>query len=604
LRPYRGITVGAYVGLLLVTALNLVTPKLIEWAIDDGISNGDLGVVSYYIAVLLGLTVLRSIFFFVQNYWSEVASQGVASDVRNRLYRHLQHLSFSYHDKAQTGQLMTRAMSDVEMLRFFTGRGLLNIVNILVLLVGTSIVLFLTNATLALASLAMAPFLALTAYRFSRTIRPLQNQVQQKFGDVTTVVQENLAGMRVVKAFAREPFEIERFERVNKELFDANVTAFRTRASSIPLMDTLGNLSTVVVLWFGGTLVIAADLTIGQLVAFNVYLAMLVMPIRRLGFLINMLSRAAVSADRVFEVLDTRSAVVEKPGAAVLPPLLGEVRFENVSFGYRRGKLVLTDVNLVAKPGQAVAVMGSTGSGKSTLVNLIPRFYDVSAGRITVDGHDVRDVTLASLRRQIGIVLQETTLFSGTIRDNICFGAPDASDADVERIAKAARAHDFITAFPDGYQTRVGERGVTLSGGQKQRIAIARALLMDPRILVLDDATSSVDFETEFLIQQAMAELMRGRTSFVIAQRISTVRNADIVVVLDEGKVVGIGKHEDLLESCPAYSEIYFQQLTNLREASLDDDVDDQTNVTEPKSEIALTGRADDGVGAERRSER
>ncbi|HUE75293.1 MAG TPA: ABC transporter ATP-binding protein, partial [Chloroflexota bacterium] len=348
----------------------------------------------------------------------------------------------------------------------------------------------------------------------------------------------------------------------------------------------------------------AADLTVGQLGAFTVYRAMLVMPIRRLGCLINMLSRAAVSADRVFEVLDTRSAVVEKPDASVLPPLRGEVRFEDVSFGYRRGKLVLTNVNLVAMPGQSIAVMGSTGSGKSTLVNLIPRFYDVSTGRITVDGHDVRDVTLASLRRQIGIVLQETTLFSGTIRENICFGAPEASDAEVQRIAKAARAHDFICSFPDGYQTRVGERGVTLSGGQKQRIAIARALLMDPRILILDDATSSVDFETEYLIQQAMAELMRGRTSFVIAQRISTVRNADIVVVLDDGKVVGIGHHEDLLETCPVYSEMYFQQLTNLREASLDGDLDDQSKVTESESEIALTGHVDDGVGAERRLDR
>lgn len=561
LRRYRTVTVLAYVSLLLMTILNLVVPKLLGWAIDFGITQGNPGLLLQIAGLLLALTLARGIFFFGQNYFSEVASQGVSYDVRNQLYRHWQRLSFSYHDHAQTGQLMTRALSDVEMLRFFTGRGVLNLVMILVMFVGTAALLFAMNWKLALASLAMSPFLTYTALRFSRAIRPLQSQVQQRFAQVTTVVEENLSGMRVVKAFAREPYEIAKFDGANDDLFQANVAVFRTRAWSVPLMDTLGNLSTVVVLWFGGTLVISGDLTFGDLVAFNTYLALLVMPLRRLGFLIGMVARAAVSAERVFEVLDTPSDVVEKPDAYALPTIRGEVRFDHVSFGYSRAQLALRDVSFVAQPGQVIALLGATGSGKSTIINLIPRFYDVTEGRITVDGHDIRDVTLESLRRQIGIVLQETTLFTGTIRENIAYGVPDAPESEIVRVAKAARAHDFIMSFPNGYDTLVGERGVTLSGGQRQRVAIARALLMDPRILILDDATSSVDMETEYLIQQALQALMQGRTSFVIAQRVSTVRNADLILVLDDGKVIAAGTHAELLQTSAEYAEIYELQL-------------------------------------------
>ncbi|MBI2940147.1 MAG: ABC transporter ATP-binding protein, partial [Chloroflexi bacterium] len=561
LRRYRTVTVLAYLSLLLMTALNLLVPKLLGWAVDFGIAQGNPGILFRIALLLLVLTLARGVFFFGQNYFSEVASQGVAFDVRNQLYRHWQHLSFSYHDRAQTGQLMTRAMNDVEMLRFFTGRGVLQLVMILVLFVGTAALLFAMNARLALASLAMSPFLTHTALRFSQTIRPLQSQVQQRFAWVTTVVEENLAGMRVVKAFAREPHEIAKFDEANDALFGANVAVFRSRAWSVPLMDTLGNLSTVVVLWYGGTLVIGGELTLGELVAFNTYLALLVMPLRRLGFLIGMLARAAVSAERIFEVLDTRSDVVEKADAYPLPSIRGEVRFEGVSFSYHHSQLVLRDVTFVARPGQVIALLGATGSGKSTIINLIPRFYDVTAGRIAIDGHDIRDVTLRSLRRQIGIVLQETTLFSGTIRENIAYGVPDAPESEIVRVARAARAHDFIASFPGGYETRVGERGVTLSGGQRQRIAIARALLMEPRILILDDATSSVDVETEYLIQQALQTLMRGRTSFVIAQRVSTVRNADLILVLDDGAVIAAGTHAELLHTSREYAEIYELQL-------------------------------------------
>jgi len=559
---YWQATLAAYVSLILSSAAMLVTPRLLQGLIDRGIATRDMSLIVSLALAMIGVALVGALFRFFQGYLSEKASQGVAYDLRNEIFAKIQHLSFSYHDRSQTGQLLTRATNDVELVRQFTGMGFLQLLNAIVLLFGSVAFLVSMNWQLALIVLLIVP-LALGIFGFfASRARPMFTQVQQKLSALNTVLQENLAGVRVVKAFVREPYEATRFGDTNVALRDTHVRVGKMLASVIPLIFAIANLGTLVVVWLGGLQVIGGDLTIGELVAFNAYLMMLMMPVGILGMILTMISRAGASAERVIEILEAQIEVKDKPGAPSLPPLKGQVIFENVSFRYvGSGENVLGGVSFVAQPDQIIALLGATGSGKSTVINLIPRFYDVTGGRITVDGHDVRDVTLESLRSQIGIVLQETTLFSGTIRDNIAFGRPDAPQEKVIAAARAAEAHDFIAEFPDGYETWVGERGVTLSGGQKQRIAIARALLMDPHILILDDSTSSVDVTTEGRIQAALEELMKSRTSFVIAQRISTVLNADQILVLDKGRVVAQGTHEDLMESSPIYADIYYSQL-------------------------------------------
>ena len=559
---YWQATLAAYLSLILSSAAMLVTPRLLQGLIDRGIATRDMSLIVSLALAMIGVALVGALFRFFQGYLSEKASQGVAYDLRNEIFAKIQHLSFSYHDRSQTGQLLTRATNDVELVRQFTGMGFLQLLNAIVLLVGSVAFLVSMNWQLALIVLLIVP-LALGIFGFfASRARPMFTQVQQKLSALNTVLQENLAGVRVVKAFVREPYEATRFGDTNVALRDTHVRVGKMLAAVIPLIFAIANLGTLVVIWAGGLQVIGGALTIGELVAFNAYLMMLMMPVGILGMILTMISRAGASAERVIEILEAQIEVKDKPGAPSLPPLKGQVIFENVSFRYvGSGENVLGGVSFVAQPDQIIALLGATGSGKSTVINLIPRFYDVTGGRITVDGHDVRDVTLESLRSQIGIVLQETTLFSGTIRDNIAFGRPDAPQEKVIAAARAAEAHDFIAEFPDGYETWVGERGVTLSGGQKQRIAIARALLMDPHILILDDSTSSVDVTTEGRIQAALEELMKSRTSFVIAQRISTVLNADQILVLDKGRVVAQGTHEDLMESSPIYADIYYSQL-------------------------------------------
>jgi ATP-binding cassette subfamily B multidrug efflux pump len=565
LRKYWLVTLGAYVSLLIVTAGNLVTPRLIQVIIDSGITDKNMSVILWMALGLVALALGRSLFQFAQGYLSERASQGVAYDLRNALYARIQSLSFSYHDRAQTGQLLTRATNDVELVRMFTGMGFLQFLNSVVMLIGSLVLLFTMNWRLALMAVVILPLVLGLFSVFGLKARPMFSRVQKKLSALNTILQENLAGVRVVKAFAREPFEAERFGEGNRELLDEFLKVGRLMAFLFPTLFLVFNLSTLAIYWYGGFQVIGGDLTVGQLVAFNTYLMMVMMPVGVLGMIVTMISRAAASAERIFEILDAQSEVADGPDAQPLPSIEGQVAFEDVHFRYFAGsgdgEWVLDGVSFVAAPGQTIALLGATGSGKSTIINLIPRFYDVSEGRITVDGHDVRDVTIESLRSQIGIVLQEATLFTGTVRDNIAFGKPDATIEEIVAAAKAAEAHEFIMDFPSGYDTEVGERGVTLSGGQKQRIAIARALLLDPRILILDDSTSSVDFSTEERIQQALGELMKGRTSFVIAQRISTVLNADQILVLDKGRIVARGTHEVLMESSPIYAEIYYSQL-------------------------------------------
>jgi ATP-binding cassette subfamily B multidrug efflux pump len=511
---------------------------------------------------IVGFAVLRGVFAFLQAYWAERNSQAVAFDLRNDLYAKIQRLSFSYHDQNQTGQLMIRATDDVEKVRLFIGQGLLQLIGSVVLLTATLIILFSTNAQLALATIWILPVALILFIIFGTISQPLFGKVQQKLSALNTILQENLAGIKVVKAFTREKSEQIKFNTAAEALMAQQIVIARLFTFLMPLVFLIANLGQASVLYVGGKQIILGTLSLGEWQEFSMYLMYIFFPVAQLGFIITQFGQAAASATRVFEILDAKSDVTDKPGAIDLPQVEGNIRFENVTFRYvGGGDPVLDKVNFEAKPGQTIALLGATGSGKTSIINLLPRFYDPTEGRITIDGHDLREVKLESLRAQIGIVLQETTLFSGTIRENIAFGKPEATDEEIITAAKAAAAHDFIMSFPEGYETPVGERGTTLSGGQKQRVAIARALLLNPRILILDDSTSSVDLGTEATIQAALDVLMKDRTSFVIAQRISTVMNADQIIVLDKGQVAAIGKHADLLEDNEIYAEIYTSQL-------------------------------------------
>jgi ATP-binding cassette subfamily B protein len=513
------------------------------------------------IAILV-FAVLRGVFAFLQTFWAEKNSQAVAYDLRNDLYAKIQRLSFSYHDRNQTGQLMIRATDDVEKLRTFIGQGLVQLVGALLLLTGTIIILFTSNVTLAWTTMPILPIAVVVFGFFISLSQPMFTRVQQQLSTLNTVLQENLAGIKVIKAFTREKEQQAKFNRAASDTMQQAIAVARLFTFMFPFIFLIANLGQAAVMYVGGREIIAGVLSLGAWQEFSMYLMYLFFPIAMFGMIISQMGQASASAERIFEILDARNDITEKKNATVLPSVRGLVRFEDVTFRYfGGGEPVLKNVSFEAKPGERIALLGATGSGKTSIINLLPRFYDPTEGRITIDGHDLRDVTLDSLRSQIGIVLQETTLFSGTVRENIAFGKPGADIKQIESAAQAAAAHEFITAFPDGYDTHVGERGVTLSGGQKQRIAIARALLLDPRILILDDSTSSVDVATETQIQVALDQLMKGRTSFVIAQRISTVMTADKILVLDKGGIAAQGSHADLMENEPIYAEIYNSQL-------------------------------------------
>jgi ATP-binding cassette subfamily B protein len=598
---YRRITTFAYIAMLISIGAQLLVPQMIQNILDAvtyglavqqmvglspeeldaalanaGMTQGQLerasanpeGVVIWAAILIVIFAVARGLFSFAQTYMSENASQGVAFDFRNDLFARIQRLSFSYHDRNRTGQLMVRATDDVEKVRIFIGQGLLLAVQAILLLSGTLILLTLTNWRLMLVILPVLPIAMVLFIVFGTISQPLFQKVQVKLSALNTILQENLAGIKVVKAFAREPSEGRRFDAAAEDLMKQQVTVARIFSFLFPVIFLVAQLGQAAIVYFGGRQIIADTLTIGEWQKFSLYLVYVFFPLGQLGFIITQMSQASASATRVFEILDAKSDVVDKPGAVVMPPVRGEVSFNNVSFRYFGSTdPVLSGLSFTATPGQTIAILGATGSGKSSIINLIPRFYDVTDGSIAIDGYDVRDVQLESLRRQIGIVLQETNLFTGTIRENIAFGKPEASDDEVIAAAQAAAAHDFISSFPDGYATNVGERGATLSGGQKQRIAIARALLLNPAILILDDSTSSVDVATEVAIQHALDRLMKGRTSFVIAQRISTVLNADQILVLEKGRIAASGRHAELMETSPIYAEIYQSQL--VEDASL-----------------------------------
>lgn len=562
LQKYWLTTLAALFSLLLVNAANLYTPQLLRQLIDDGISALNMTAIWMIAGLMVLVALARGVFNFLQGYLSEKTSQGVAYELRNAIFERLQHLSFSFHDQAQTGKLMTHMTSDVEMVRMFAGNGLLQLVSAIVLLVGTLVILFSMNAILTLIFLAMIPPIGLIFGLFIKKLIPRSRTVQEKLEKLNSILQENLAGIRVVKAFAREEYERDRFSARNQELLDENITLLTIFATFFPMIFFIANIAVAGVLWVGGFEVIRGDMTLGELVAFIGYQGYFLMPIFMLGFIGAMISRAEASSQRIFDVIDAQSEVADKPDALDAPALRGHVVFDEVSFRYAGSVTpVIEDISFEVQPNQTVAILGRTGSGKSSIINLIPRFYDVTGGKVMIDGYDVRDLKLSSLRSQIGIVLQETTLFSGTIRDNIAYGRLDASVDEIVAAAKAAQAHEFIIDLEAGYDTVVGERGIGLSGGQKQRIAIARALLVSPRILIMDDSTSSVDAETEYKLQQALEVLRQGRTTFIIAQRISTVRSADLILLLDEGKLVGKGSHAEMLDCCEIYAEILATQF-------------------------------------------
>jgi ATP-binding cassette subfamily B protein len=547
--------------MVLIDLFNMVNPQLIRWAIDQGIRTDNTSKLTLAVAALLVLVVIKGVFTYFQGLWTEIASQSVAYDLRNEIQRKITLLSFSFHDQAEAGDLLSRAIQDVERIRFLTGRATFRVTEGVFLMLITAVVMIWMNPRLGVMAILAMPFLAFQSIRFGRVFRPLSAKIQKQLGVLTTRVEQNLRGARVVKTFAQEKAEIERFEQENQNWFSLSAVAARLQSFNMPLLHLIANASSVVILWYGGSLVINHQLTLGELVAFTTYVAQLVSPVRYLGMILPAISMASASAERVFEILDIVPAVRENPDAIDLRVTRGHVRFDDVTFSYGRHSGILKGISFEALPDQVIALLGPTGSGKSTIVNLIPRFYDPTNGVIAIDGQDIRGVTINSLRGEIGMVLQETTLFAASIRENITFGKPGASQEEIEAAARAAQAHDFIIQAPKGYDTEVGERGVTLSGGQRQRLAIARAILTDPRILILDDATSSVDAETEYLIQLALERVMHGRTTFVIAHRLSTLQRADLILVLDKGRIIARGKHEELLRASPLYLKIYEQQI-------------------------------------------
>ncbi len=569
LRPYWKIVASAYLTVAAINGLNVVMPQLIRGIIDRGLTGRDLTFAGQAVLALLVLAALKGGLTFFQQRWLEVASQSVAYDLRNDLQTKLTDLSFSFHDKSEAGQLLSRAIQDVERIRFLTGRATFRVIDGFVLGVGTAVVLAWMSPRLAVLVLLTLPLLLWRALHYASLARPLSSLIQNQLGELTTRLEQSLRGMRVVKAFAQDQAEIDRFDVANQRWFDLSALSEWLDAVNGPLLDLIINLGTVIILFYGGWLIINGQMTLGELVAFTTYLAQLGGPVRTVGRVIPAIAMAGSAGERIFAVLDADPEVNDAPGAIKLPPLRGHVRFENVSLAYGGRRPAVHAISFEARPGQIIALLGATGAGKSTLTHLISRFYDPTAGRVTIDGYDLRGVTRASLRRQIGVVLQETTLFAATIRENIAFGRPEAPEADILAAAQAAQAHDFIASFSQGYDTEVGERGVTLSGGQKQRIAIARALLTDPRILILDDATASVDTETEQLIQEALDRLMQGRTAFVIAHRLSTMRRADLILVLEKGQIIASGTHASLIVDSPLYAEIYHRQQPQAQPAGI-----------------------------------
>ncbi len=571
LKPYR-VQVAIAVFLAVVAMIgDLVTPAALGWTVDRGLGSRRMDLVLLYSLLLIALAGMRSLAGFFQGYVQNLAGQSVVRDLRHQLYARLQDLPVSFYRSMPTGQIMSRLTSDVEAVQEFIAWGLLFLAGGLLSFTGTLVILLVINWKLSLGVMIPIVPLAVTVFLFDRRIGPAWEGVREQMGRLTTVLQEAISGVRVVKAFARESYETQRFGTQNEAYRGKSMYRAGVEARSFPTMDLFMGLCFVMLAWHGGRLVMRGEVSMGTFFAYQWYLWGVIWPVRMMGWLLSIMRQALAATPRLLEILDAPITIADVPDAVELPPVRGEVRFENVWFAFpdEPERMVLKGLDLVVEPGQTVAILGGTGSGKSSVINLIPRFNDVVQGSVSIDGYDVRQVRLDSLRRQIGIVPQETFLFSATVRENIAFGRPDATQEEIEAVARLAQAHDFIMALPKGYDTRVGERGIGLSGGQKQRIALARALLMDPAILILDEATSSVDTETEYEIQQALEQVMATRTSIVIAQRLSTVKTADKVVVLKDGRVAEEGAHAELLARGGEYTRIYNLQFREQEELAI-----------------------------------
>jgi ATP-binding cassette subfamily B protein len=546
-----------------VVIADLSIPRMVQTIIDDGVAQGNMNVILWTSLLMIGASVLSAAISIANTYYSVKASRGFEADLREALFKKIQTFSFGNLDDLNTGQLLTRLTSDLNMVQLVISMGLRMFTRAPLMFLGSFGIMFATNPNLAMVILALLPVTLVLVTLFIRLVKPLFTKIQERLDYLNQVLQENLTGIRVVKAFVRSDHENSRFETANADLYSISLKMTQYTSIFFPIIMSLMNLGTVAIIYYGGLQVHAGTTSIGQIMAFTNYLFATMFPVLMLAMMAAHFSGASASASRIMEVIDSVPEVQDRPEAVALDEVQGRVAFENVTFSYRDdgGDPVLTDINFTAEPGEKVALLGQTGSGKSSLINLIPRFYDTSEGRVTIDGIDVRDIKMDSLRSHMGISLQEAILFSGSIRDNIKYGKPDASDEEVVEAAKTAQAHEFIMAFPEGYDTMVGQRGVNLSGGQKQRLAIARALLVKPRILILDDSTSSVDVETEAEIENALESLMGDTTSFIVAQRISTVLKADKILVLDNGRIAAEGRHEELMETSPLYQEIYESQL-------------------------------------------
>ena len=558
LKPYR---VALVISIFLAVGSQAAQIALIwitgRGVIDSALVHRDTHHLWIDVAAIVVLGIARAGFMLGRRLISGRQALDVEMDMRSGLYARLVRLSFGFYDRHQTGQLMSRATVDLQGVRFFLGYGLIFFFQNALTVLSVTVVLFFFEWKLALISLAITPLLVVLAYRYSHITHPTLRDVQQKLADVATVAEENIVGVHVVKAFAQEPAEEEKFRRRSELVFAQTLRANRQRATYVPLISFVPLLAQAAVLLVGARMVVHHQLTPGSFVAFNLYLSMLVMPLRALGMWIGQSQRATASGERIFQIMDEPEEIADKPGAQPLPPGPGRIHFEHVDFEYLPGRTVLHNVELDVTAGSTIALIGHTGSGKTTLTSLIPRFYDATEGRVTIDGHDVRDVTLTSLRHEIGVISQDPFLFSATVRENIAFGRGDLPHEEIERVARAAQAHEFIERLPLGYDTVIGERGITLSGGQRQRIAIARALAVDPRVLILDDATASVDATTEARIRTGLREAMQDRTTLIIAHRLSTIALADEIVVLADGAIAARGTHDELVGTSPVYREIY-----------------------------------------------
>jgi ATP-binding cassette, subfamily B, bacterial len=557
LKPYKWSLVVSILLAIGSQAAAVVMAFLTGNGLQEAATSGSREAIWWIALGILVAGLVRALLMMGRRLISGRQALAVEFDMRNALYAKLQRLSFGFYDRHQTGQLMSRATVDLQAVRFFLGYGLIFFFQHITTVLGVTAVMYVANWRLALAATAITPLIVIVAYRYSTVSHPILRDVQQKMADVATVAEEGIVGVHVVKSFAQEGSEGRKFAGRSEAVFEQSVMANRQRALYVPLLSFLPLVAQAIVLLVGGRMVVNGDLTLGSFIFFNVLVVMLVQPLRMLGMWIGQSQRATASGERIFEVMDEPEEVTDLPDAVELPPGVGRIRFEHVSFGYDLERPVLRDIDLELEPGRTVALIGHTGSGKTTLATLVPRFYDTAAGRVTIDGLDVKEAKLVSLRRQIGIVAQDPFLFSDTVRENIAFGRPDASQEAVEEAARLAQAHDFVVALPEGYDTVIGERGITLSGGQRQRIAIARALLLDPRILILDDATASVDATTEAKIRLGLRQAMKNRTTIIIAHRLSTLALADELVVLDRGRIVARGTHEDLIQRSPVYREIY-----------------------------------------------